>query len=82
MACGCWAARAIRAHLLALHLAQVLALLAWCSVEAGEAEQALRCLQALQQVADCGGAQALPLHVIGFRALLALGRSVGWGAGG
>ncbi|PRW59549.1 MFS general substrate transporter [Chlorella sorokiniana] len=55
--------------------AQVLTLLAWCYVESGEGEQALSCLQALQQVAEGPAADHYSHCFLTLRALLQLGRS-------
>ncbi|EFN50881.1 hypothetical protein CHLNCDRAFT_141680 [Chlorella variabilis] len=54
---------------------QVLTLLAWCSAEAGEAERALSCLQALQQVAGTAAAAHFSSSYLSLRCLLQLGRT-------
>ena len=53
---------------------QVLTLLAWCQVEAGEAQQALACVQALQQMADPAVAAHFSLSFLSLRIMLLLGR--------
>ncbi|KAI7839840.1 hypothetical protein COHA_006425 [Chlorella ohadii] len=55
--------------------AQVLTLLAWCYVESGEGDQALSCLQALQQVVEGPAADHYSHCFLTLRALLQLGRS-------
>lgn len=61
---------------LPLPRAQVLALLAFCNVEAGEAEQAMACLQALRQLGDPQAAAHFAASFLSLRILLQLGR---WG---
>ena len=59
---------------------QVLTLLAWCNAEAGNAEQALQCLQALRQMGEHAAAahslslSYLSLSYLSLRTLLQLGR--------
>lgn len=67
-----------RAYLLAwrlpvLHM-QMLTLLAWCNAEAGDAEQALQCLQALRQMGEQATAAHFSLSYLSLRTLLQLGR--------
>jgi hypothetical protein len=53
---------------------QVLTLLAWCNAEAGDAEQALQCLQALRQMGEEAAAAHFSLSYLYLRTLLQLGR--------
>jgi hypothetical protein len=52
----------------------VLTLLAWCNAEAGNAEQALQCLQALRQMGEDAAAAHFSLSYLSLRTLLQLGR--------
>jgi len=52
----------------------LLTLLTWCTMESGDAEQALSCLQALRQVAEAQAAAHFATSFLSLRVLLQLGR--------
>ncbi len=65
---------ALARHAPALLFLQVLALLALCSVEAGEAVQAQACLQALRSLADPATDAHFATTFLSLRVLLLVGR--------